>query len=264
MFTIHLEDIVCGAYCHALERCEKEGVDSSKWHEARHLPMKVLDGYAHAVRQRLASTAGGAILLFDRNGTWDMVRSNTDIIDYDEWVAYNRIAIRDDVTAEQVAERFAGGIPTATIRALEYPSCVSIVDEWLDNDNKRLATPACKRSDDDGDDVDGKTDAAIDGNSTSDASPEQSDVESDTNFSPVTTRVISTNENDDGISIRHDDGGWVVRADSSSRPTVSIRFDDINDAGAAYMKALSSFVLGGASAFDAIADVISDIRETQE
>ena len=121
MFMIHLDDIVCGAYCHALERCENESADASMWYKARRIPMKVLDDYAAAVRRRLAEDTGEDVILsLDRDQTWDMVKHNTNIIDYDKWAARNRIVIRNDITAEQVAEKFAGGIPTATIRALEH------------------------------------------------------------------------------------------------------------------------------------------------
>ena len=269
MFMIHLDDIVCGAYCHALERCEKESADSSKWYEARHLPMKVLDDYATAVRRRLANDTGDAILSLDRDQTWGMIRSNTDIIDYDEWVAHNRIAIRDGVTAEQVAKKLAGGIPTATIRALEHPSCVAIIDGWLDNENKWFAIPTSDSNGDDdgdggGDDTDIESDAMTSDDRPSNASPEQSYAECDAKFRPVMTHIIDIDGKDDSISIRRDDGGYVVSADSPSRPTVSVTFDDVSAAGNAYMRAMESFVLGGASAFDALAGIIADMSETQD
>lgn len=298
MFMIHLDDIVCGAYCHALERCENENADASMWYMARRIPMRVLDDYAHAVRQRLASDTGDAILSLDRDQTWDMVKSSTDVIDYDEWVAHNLIAIRDGVTAEQVAKKLAGGIPTATIRALEHPSCVSVVDEWLDSDNKWSAVPPCERNDDDDDDGEVRTGESGIGTrdacepndggtgdkhhdcdtgscdadqehdvdtSNTDAKDEDAahlpDTESEVYYSSVTMHEVDT-EPVGAILLKRDGGRYVVTAASLSHPVISIAFDNFGDACDAYAASMSSFVRG-TPAFDAIADVISGMRETQ-
>ena len=145
---------------------------------------------------------------------------------------------------------------------------MAIIDDWLDNDNEWLAIPTSDSDDDGdgdggGDDTDIESDAVTGDDRQSNASPEQIHAEYDEKFRPVMTHVIDIDGRDDGISIRRDDGGYVVSAASPSRPTVSVTFDDVGAAGDAYMKALSSFVLGGASAFDAIAGVVADMRETQ-
>lgn len=126
MLLVTLDDIICGAYCHLLDRTGGKMM---------HIPTIILDAYAHDVERRLRDISDQKVIIdMERDKTTYLLESNPDIFDINEWHENREIILRDDVTIKMLADRFVAGIPAKTLKALTDPSCVEDIDCWFDEE----------------------------------------------------------------------------------------------------------------------------------